>query len=135
MKAPNDLSFLPDDYLDRPAPDPAQFALPTEDDSAFDLNVLADANLAPNNRSRPNSRTPGNPGLRGDNNILAYFDVMAHVHHVVELCSAANDGGVECSAIHGTVGADLNVVFNYDLSHLGKKMIMSGGVACISKTG
>jgi pimeloyl-ACP methyl ester carboxylesterase len=36
---------LPDDYLDRPAPDPAQFGLPTEDDGARD-DLLLSGNLA-----------------------------------------------------------------------------------------
>src|SRR5256885_10680 len=36
---------LPDDYLDRPAPDPAQFGLPTEDDGSRD-DLLLIGNLA-----------------------------------------------------------------------------------------
>ena len=36
---------LPDDYLDRPAPDPAQFGLPTDDDGCRDDLLLA-GNLA-----------------------------------------------------------------------------------------
>ena len=36
---------LPDDYLDRPAPDPAQFGLPTEDDGSRD-DLLLSGNLA-----------------------------------------------------------------------------------------
>lgn len=35
---------LPDDYLDRPAPDPAQFGLPTEDDGSRD-DLLLSGNL------------------------------------------------------------------------------------------
>ena len=34
-------SPLPDDYLDQPAPDPAQFGLPTEDDGSRDDPLLA----------------------------------------------------------------------------------------------
>src|SRR5438270_995564 len=37
--------LLPDDYLDRPAPDPALFGLPTEDDGSRD-DLLLSANLA-----------------------------------------------------------------------------------------
>jgi pimeloyl-ACP methyl ester carboxylesterase len=37
--------LLPDDYLDRPAPDPAQFGLPTEDDGTRD-DLLLSGNLA-----------------------------------------------------------------------------------------
>jgi pimeloyl-ACP methyl ester carboxylesterase len=37
--------LLPDDYLDRPAPDPAQFGLPTEDDGSRD-DLLLSGNLA-----------------------------------------------------------------------------------------
>jgi pimeloyl-ACP methyl ester carboxylesterase len=36
---------LPDDYLDRPAPDPAQFGFPTEDDGSRD-DLLLSGNLA-----------------------------------------------------------------------------------------
>lgn len=36
---------LPDDYLDRPAPDPAQFGLPTEDDGSRD-DLLLSGNMA-----------------------------------------------------------------------------------------
>src|SRR5919197_3249988 len=36
---------LPDDYLDRPAPDPAQFGLPTQDDGSRD-DLLLSGNLA-----------------------------------------------------------------------------------------
>ena len=36
---------LPDDYLDQPAPDPAQFGLPTEDDGSRD-DLLLSGNLA-----------------------------------------------------------------------------------------
>lgn len=36
---------LPDDYLDRPAPDPAQFGLPTDDDGSRD-DLLLSGNLA-----------------------------------------------------------------------------------------
>jgi hypothetical protein len=36
---------LPGDYLDRPAPDPAQFGLPTEDDGSRD-DLLLSGNLA-----------------------------------------------------------------------------------------
>ena len=38
-------SPLPGDYLDQPAPDPAQFGLPTEDDGSRD-DVLLSGNLA-----------------------------------------------------------------------------------------
>lgn len=38
-------SPLPDDYLDQPAPDPAQFELPTEDDGSRD-DLLLSGNLA-----------------------------------------------------------------------------------------
>jgi pimeloyl-ACP methyl ester carboxylesterase len=37
--------LLPDDYLDRPAPDPAQFGLPTADDGSRD-DLLLSGNLA-----------------------------------------------------------------------------------------
>jgi pimeloyl-ACP methyl ester carboxylesterase len=37
--------LLPDDYLDRPAPDPAQFGLPAEDDGSRD-DLLLSGNLA-----------------------------------------------------------------------------------------
>ena len=37
--------LLPDDYLDRPAPDPAEFGLPTEDDGSRD-DLLLSGNLA-----------------------------------------------------------------------------------------
>ncbi len=37
--------LLPDDYLDRPPPDPAQFGLPTEDDGSRD-DLLLSGNLA-----------------------------------------------------------------------------------------
>jgi pimeloyl-ACP methyl ester carboxylesterase len=37
--------LLPDDYLDRPAPDPGQFGLPTEDDGSRD-DLLLSGNLA-----------------------------------------------------------------------------------------
>jgi pimeloyl-ACP methyl ester carboxylesterase len=37
--------LLPDDFLDRPAPDPAQFGLPTEDDGTRD-DLLLSGNLA-----------------------------------------------------------------------------------------
>ena len=37
--------LLPDDYLDRPAPDPAQFGLPIEDDGSRD-DLLLSGNLA-----------------------------------------------------------------------------------------
>jgi pimeloyl-ACP methyl ester carboxylesterase len=37
--------LLPDDYLDRPAPDPAQFGLPTQDDGSRD-DLLLSGNLA-----------------------------------------------------------------------------------------
>jgi pimeloyl-ACP methyl ester carboxylesterase len=37
--------LLPDDYLDRPAPDPAQFGLPTDDDGSRD-DLLLSGNLA-----------------------------------------------------------------------------------------
>jgi pimeloyl-ACP methyl ester carboxylesterase len=37
--------LLPDDYLDRPAPDPSQFGLPTEDDGSRD-DLLLSGNLA-----------------------------------------------------------------------------------------
>ena len=36
---------MPDDYLDRPAPDPAQFGLPAEDDGSSDDRLLS-GNLA-----------------------------------------------------------------------------------------
>jgi len=39
------LGPLPDDYLDQPAPDPAQFGLPTEDDGSRD-DLLLSGNLA-----------------------------------------------------------------------------------------
>jgi hypothetical protein len=38
-------SPLPDDYLDQPAPDPAHFGLPTEDDGSRD-DLLLSGNLA-----------------------------------------------------------------------------------------
>jgi len=37
--------LLPDDYLDRPAPDPAQFGLPAEDDASRD-DLLPSGTLA-----------------------------------------------------------------------------------------
>src|SRR5215469_764424 len=42
------------------------------------------------------------------------------MHHVVELGARSDDGFVECAAVDGAVSADLNVVADYEPTHLRK---------------
>src|SRR5947207_1830775 len=55
------------------------------------------------------------------------------MHHIIELRTTSNDGGIECSTIYGAISPDVNVIFDYETSHLGKELIMSGIIAGISE--
>ena len=68
----------------------------------------------------------GKSGLRGDHYIFSDLAVMTDVHQIVDLRASADAGDVQGAAIHGRVGADLDVIFNFQPADLRKLFIPAG---------
>ena len=59
---------------------------------------------------------------------------MSDVHQVIDLGSAANHGNIERAAIDGRIGANFNVVPDFQPPDLGKLLVLAcGPVADIAK--
>src|SRR5690349_693386 len=108
-------------------------ALTTENRSTLDLRVLADANLAADNRARTNSGTSGDSSLSCDHSIFSDLNVMADVDHVVELRSTTNHRLIERSTIHSAVGSNLDIIFDEQSPYLREELMAAVLVLHIAK--
>src|SRR5262249_57380102 len=62
----------------------------------------------------------GESGLGGNDHVPAEAAVVSDVDHVVELSAIADAGRTERGAVHATVGADLDVVADFNRADLRK---------------
>src|SRR5437879_2331631 len=87
--------------------------------------MISEAHLAANDCPVFNHATAGDPRLGGNHDIFTDPHIVANVHKVIELRSAPNHGCIECAAIDGGVGSDLNIVVNLESADLGKFFVFS----------
>ena len=80
----------------------------------FDARVLADAYLAADNDILLDYNAAGEAGLRGDHDILSYLAIVADVNKVVDLRAAADAGNFQRATVDGGVGADLNIIADFE---------------------
>src|SRR5579875_2158029 len=95
--------------------------------SRFDCCFFSDTRLPADHRVIAYRHAAGKARLRGDNDMLADFAVMSHMHHVVELGSVADLRNAECGAVDATVSADFDFGANFDGSYLRKLFVMISG--------
>ena len=97
--------------------------------------MVADAHLPSNHRAVAHRARARDARPRHENHVLADVAVVAHVHQVVELRSAADPRLLQRAAVDGRVGADLHVVLNHQRPLLRKLRVRAGlRVAHIAKS-
>src|SRR2546427_4864622 len=74
--------------------------------------------LPAEHHARAERRAARETDLGGDQAVGADAAAVAHHHEVVDLGPMADDRRTECRAIHGRVGADLDVVLDDHAAHL-----------------
>src|ERR1700693_5377513 len=85
--------------------------------------MFADADLAAENDILFDGDTAGEAGLRGDHHVFSDLAVVADVYEVVDFRASANAGCIQGSAVDGGVGADLDVVFDFQAPDLRKLFV------------
>ena len=99
-----------------------------------DADSIRDSDLASENRVFLDDYAARDASLRGDHDILANLAVVADVHEVVDLRPAANARKVERAAVDRGIGADFDVIFNFQAADLGEFFVAAGrAVAHIAK--
>ena len=93
-------------------------ALAADDGVVVEVSMFADADLSSNQGLGADRRTAGNARLRGNQGVLADFDVVRNLNQVVQFDPAANDRGLQRSAIDAGIRADFDIIFDDDSSHL-----------------
>jgi len=101
-------------------------ALGAQDRACLDANMIGNAHLTRHYHAIFQHRAAGKAGLRGDHNVLADLAVVANVHQVVDFCASGYAGCVQCTAINGGVGADFDVIFDFEAADLRKLFITAG---------
>lgn len=87
--------------------------------------MIANADLPTHDHVVFDGNAAGKAGLRGDHDVFADLDVVANVHQVVNLRAAADARLIQRTAIDGRVGADFDIVFDYQPSDLWRLLIAS----------
>src|SRR5262249_23069001 len=101
-------------------------ALGSQDGAFLDAHMVGNAHLATKNRTLLDDGAARNAGLRGDHDIFADFNVVTDVYQVIDFRAPPNNGYIECAAINRRVGPDLDVIFDFKTSNLGKREITPG---------
>src|SRR5438876_1106492 len=87
--------------------------------------MFAHAHLASDNDIVFDGDAAGESCLCRNDDVLADLAVVADVHQIVYLRAAADTGGLKRTAVNAAVRADLDVVFDYQLSDLGEFFVPS----------
>lgn len=98
--------------------------LRSDDRSAFHASMIAESDLAADNAVIFDYCAAGDPRLRGDDASLADLYVVPDLNKIVDLRTRADPRFAKRSAINARVCADLDIVFDYDCSDLGKLNIL-----------
>src|ERR1043166_3040897 len=85
--------------------------------------MIAETNLTSNDAIIFNRDAAADASLGRNDDALADVTVMTDVNHVVELCALAYSCPPQGSAIHGSVGPQLNVIFDDHCPDLRKLVI------------
>src|SRR4029079_12221332 len=94
--------------------------LRTDDRAALHAGVIAETDLSANDEIILDHRTAGNTGLRRDDDALADLDVVGDLDEVVDLCTFADAGLAQSSAIYARICSYLDVVLDDDGADLRK---------------
>lgn len=97
-----------------------------EHDTFFDAGVFADTDLAAENDILLDGDTAGEPGLRGYHDVFSDQAVVADVHQIVDFRASGDAGCIQGATIDRGVGADLDVVVDFELPDLRKFFITAG---------
>src|ERR1700747_1142708 len=87
--------------------------------------MFADADLSSEHGTLFDDAAAGEAGLCCDDHIFADITVMAYMHQVVDLRSAADSRFVQRATINRSIGADLDVIFDNQTSNLRELFIVS----------
>ena len=85
--------------------------------------MFADANLSAKHDIFFYRNTAGKACLGGDYHIFSDLAVVANVNQIIDFRASPDAGCVEGSAVDGGVGADLDIVFDFQTSDLRKLFI------------
>ena len=88
--------------------------LGTDDHPVADLRVVLDAGLAGHDDVIAGLAAPGDADLTAKQVVAADLVVVADHHQVVDLGPLADPGGLERRAVDRAIGADLDVVFDFE---------------------
>ncbi len=99
------------------------------------MHMLADADLAGDDRAIADGTGAGDAGEGDENDVFSDVAVVADMNEVVDFCAAADACFGEGSTVNGGIGANLNVVFNDKGSLLRELRVRAGGgIADVTKT-
>src|SRR6478735_6346569 len=76
------------------------------------MHMLADADLAGDDRAIADGTGTGDAGEGDENDVFSDVAVMADMNEVVDFCATSDACFGEGAAVDGGIGANLNVVFN-----------------------
>jgi hypothetical protein len=96
-----------------------------------DLDMIDHAHLSSQRDILAEFGTSGDAGLSGDYRVFSDDNVMRNLHEVIDLCPSTDQGAAECSPVDRAIGADLDIVFDFDNTHLRDfdPLIADSGVA------
>jgi len=94
-----------------------------ENRPGFDARFIADSHLAPYNRIVFHHNSSGEAGLRSDDDVSPDSAVVTDVNQVVDFDAIPDLRHTESRAIDTRIGADLDIISNFDTSDLRKFFI------------
>jgi len=87
---------------------------------ALHASMVTEAHLTANNCVIFNYCTPGNSGLRGNDDSLSNFNIVGNLDEVVDLGSAPDASDSQGASIDRGIGAYFYIIFNDDTANLRK---------------
>src|ERR1700733_10864527 len=85
--------------------------------------MFADANLPAEHNVFFYRDTSGEPSLRGDDDVFSDLAVVPNVHQIVDFRASSDASCVQGSAIDCSIGADLDIIFDFQAPDLRKFFI------------
>ena len=92
-----------------------------------DAGLFSDAGLAADDGVIADGDAAGEAGLRGDDGMLPDVAVVGDVNQIIELDAVGNARDAEGGAIDAAVGADFDIVSNFDRADLRKFLVAVAG--------
>ncbi len=105
---------------------PEHRALGRDPRSVIDQEVVRDAHVARQDDVVPDVGAARDPDAGHQQAALADPDIVPHVHQVVELGAAPDDGVVHAPAVDAGVGTDLHLVRHDAAAHVGNPVVTRG---------